>query len=95
MAPATEAGVFELFWIGVDPDVQRSGVGTELIADFESVARSGGARILTVSTSSLAATEKARRFYAARGYTRAAEDVPDYYGEGDNKVTFTKVLPVT
>lgn len=85
-------GVWELFWIGVLPDSHRAGVGSTLLADFEGIARASGARTLTVSTSSLPATDKARRFYAARGYERAAEDIPDFYGPGDSKVTFTRSL---
>lgn len=37
-------------WLGVDPDVQRSGVGTALLDDAERIGRAAGAACLALST---------------------------------------------
>lgn len=80
-------GVWELWWIGVAPNRQRTGVGAELMSFVEARVRAEGGRVLMVATSSLPALEPTRRFYMRRGY-HACGRVPDYYANGDDKVIF-------
>lgn len=49
------------------------------------------ARTLIVDTSSLDAYEQARAFYTRRGFVQEAR-IRDFYGPGDDKVTFWKQI---
>ena len=83
--------VWQLWWIGVDPARHGQGIGDDLLRFVEDhVARAGG-RVLTIETSSLPRLERARRFYADRGYT-LREVTSDAYGLGDDKLTFARML---
>ena len=92
MSESAAQVTYELVWIGVSPAYQRRGVGKLLLSDFEGRARERGGDIVIVCTSSTPSTEKARHFYNSCGYSRGTAVVADYYGPGDDKVTFTKVL---
>jgi hypothetical protein len=50
--------------------------------------RSGG-RLLLIETSALPAFDSVRRFYAKRGYAEGG-CIPDYYADGDGKVSYYK-----
>ena len=84
-------GVWELWWIGVSRAAEGTGAGRALLADAEAVARAAGARLLVISTSSTEATARARAFYERRGYFKCGQ-VPDFYGDGDDKVVFARRL---
>ncbi len=84
-------GSFDLYWIVVDPGVQRRGVGGVLLARAERAALSVGGRRMYIETSSLAKYEPTRRFYERSGYTLEARMV-DFYQPGDDKMIFGKVL---
>jgi ribosomal protein S18 acetylase RimI-like enzyme len=79
--------VWDLWWIGVDPARHGQGVGDALLSFVESEVRSRGGRMLLIETSSLPPTARARRFYEKRGYATCGR-VPDFYGEGDDKVVY-------
>ena len=83
--------VWNLWWIGVAPDEQGRGVGSELMAAVEADVTATKKTVLVVETSSQPLLEKTRRFYARRGYSECGR-VPDFYGEGDDKVIFAKRL---
>jgi len=88
------AGVWNLYFIAVDPEHQASGVGTVLLGAVESGLASRSetpARALVIETSSLDGFTATRAFYARRGYANVG-NVPDYYGPGDDKVIFWKAL---
>lgn len=82
---------WDLWMIAVAPDRQGQGVGTVLIEWVEKSARDAGGRLLLVDTSSRPKYDATRAFYVARGFVRVAE-VPDFYTDGDGKVTFSKRL---
>ena len=84
-------GVWELWWIGVAPDRQGRGVGAELLRFVEAHARDAGGRLLLIATSSLPSLARTRGFYAKRGYESSGR-IPDFYGDGDDKVIFAKRL---
>jgi len=80
---------FELYWIAVDPDQHRHGVGRSLMSLAErEIARQDG-RLISVETSSRADYLATRGFYLGLGYREAAV-VADYYAAGDSKVILTK-----
>ena len=84
-------GSFDLYWIVVAPRAQGLGIGRRLMELAErAVARCGGGRLF-VETSSRAAYARARRFYRAAGYRRAAR-LADFYAPGDHKIVFCKTI---
>jgi len=88
--PGTQSS-FDLYWIAVEPGLQRSGLGQQLLARSEArVCALGGGRMY-VDTSGRAQYEPTRRFYRAAGYAVAAE-LADFYAPGDAKVIFVKPL---
>ncbi len=83
---------FDLYWIVVAPEWQRTGIGVSLLAETESSCAASGASRMYADTSSLPRYEAARRFYEANGYRREAF-LPDFYRPGDGKVIYAKDLP--
>jgi GNAT superfamily N-acetyltransferase len=86
----TEAG-FDLFWIAVHPDRQRSGLGRDILIRTEALMRAQGARIVWVDTAGKPAYAPTRAFYERAGYRKAAE-LTDFYGPGDTKIIYEKEL---
>ena len=82
---------FDLYWIAVRPDAQRTGLGRRLMEAAEVEARALGAAVMYVETSSRTQYEPTRAFYRRIGYRSAAE-LPDFYGPGDGQVIFVKRL---
>ncbi|MEO1061196.1 MAG: GNAT family N-acetyltransferase [Actinomycetota bacterium] len=86
--------MWNLYFIATAPDRHGSGAGTTLIEHVEAELRRLGsdtARTLIVDTSSLDDYERARSFYDRRGFAEEAR-IRDFYGPGDDKVTFWKRL---
>ena len=82
---------FELYWIAVDPDARRHGLGRRLQHAAEDLARSLGADYLIAETSTVPAYAAARSFYLANGFKLIAE-VPDWHDDGDGMAIFRKRL---
>ncbi len=82
---------YDLYWIAVDPDARRGGVGRRLLAATEDAVRKLGGRLLIVETSGLPKYEPTRAFYLATGYLLEAT-LKDFYEDGDDLVIFTKRL---
>jgi len=81
----------ELYWIAVDPEARRGGLGRRLQHAAEAKARDLGADYLVAETSTLPAYAAARGFYLAGGFTLIAE-VPDWHDDGDGLAIFRKRL---
>jgi ribosomal protein S18 acetylase RimI-like enzyme len=81
----------ELYWIAVDPDARRSGLGRRLQRAVEERARHLGADYLIAETSTLPAYAAARGFYLSGGFQLIAE-VPDWHDDGDGMAIFRKRL---
>ncbi|HWC74258.1 MAG TPA: GNAT family N-acetyltransferase [Gemmatimonadales bacterium] len=88
--PGTNA-TYDLYWIVVDRAHQSQGVGTQLLGAVEQRLTTHDARLVVVETSSRDDYQPTRKFYEARGYTRAAT-IPGYYAPGDDLVIYTKDL---
>ena len=88
--PLTKAS-FDLYWIAVRPEAQRTGLGRRLMAAAEAEARALGGAAMYVETSSRPQYVPTRAFYRRLGYRPAAE-LPDFYGPGDGQVIFAKSL---
>lgn len=91
--PSTD-NTFDLYWIAVNPSVQRLGAGGLLMSEVERRLQQRRARLLVVETSSRANYAPTRRFYQKRGYEQAAQ-LRDYYARGDDRVVLTKHLAPT
>ena len=88
--PMTE-GTYDLYWIAVDPERQRRGVGDVLLEFVESQARRENGRLLMIETSSQPKYEPTHFFYRKHRYGEIAR-IPDFYAEGDDRVIYCKKL---
>lgn len=84
-------GTFNLYAIGVRKDLQGNGIGGEMMTFLEAHLKALGHRILIVDTSGTQEFELTRKFYFDRNYTHEAT-IRDFWGEGDDKMTFWKRL---
>lgn len=82
-------GVYDLYWIAVDPNARRRSVGRELITACENAVREDGGRMLIAETSGTAHYEPTRKFYFGMGYHDEAV-IKDFYSTGDDLVIFVK-----
>jgi GNAT superfamily N-acetyltransferase len=82
-------GTWNVYFIAVDSEQQRNGIGGVLMRHIEQAVVDEGARILIVETSSLPHFQKARQFYLRQGYTQEA-CIREFYKAGDDKIVFRK-----
>ncbi len=86
--------MWNLYFIATDPARHGAGAGTTIVDHIEGALRARGpsvARTLIVDTSSLDDYDRARAFYERRGFVEEAR-IREFYGPGDHKVTFWKLL---
>jgi ribosomal protein S18 acetylase RimI-like enzyme len=84
-------GTYDLYWIAVDPEIRRAGVGKLLLDWVEKDIRAKGGRLIVVETSGMEKYTPTRKFYLATGYALEAT-LKDFYKDGDDLVIFTKHL---
>lgn len=82
---------YDLYWICVDRERKKKGIGSSLIRTMESDLMKRGARHAYIDTSSTPPYDEARSFYERHGY-RVVSVSPDFYSEGDDKVVYRKVF---
>lgn len=82
-------GVFDLYWIAVDPEARRNSVGRKLLHACEEAVRQMGGRILIAETSGTPLYEPTRQFYLGMGYENEAT-IRDFYTPGDDLKIFVK-----
>jgi len=82
-------GVFDLYWIAVDPNTRRNGVGRALLTASEEAVRKMGGRIIIAETSGTAEYASTREFYVRMGYENEAT-IKDFYKPGDDLKIYTK-----
>ncbi|MBF0406603.1 MAG: GNAT family N-acetyltransferase [Candidatus Riflebacteria bacterium] len=88
--PLTES-TYDLYWIVVDPDFQKHGIGKQLMSWSESQIHSAGGTLVIAETSGKKIYEPTRKFYLGIGYREEAR-IKDFYKKGDDMVIFTKRL---
>jgi ribosomal protein S18 acetylase RimI-like enzyme len=88
--PLTQ-GVYDLYWIVVDPSAQRKGFGRYLLEYVERDVIKRGGRMLLIETSSQETYSATIRFYERNGYQLAAR-IKNFYRIGDDKLVFSKEL---
>lgn len=84
-------GVYDLYWIAVDPNARRKGVGRKLLTACEEAVRSEGGRMLIAETSGTAEYASTREFYLRTGFVNEAS-IRDFYKPGDDLKIFVKRL---
>jgi ribosomal protein S18 acetylase RimI-like enzyme len=82
-------GVYDLYWLAVDPNARRSGAGRRLLAASEEAAQKAGARMIIAETSGTSAYDGTRKFYLDTGYVMEAT-IKDFYIDGDDLAIFVK-----
>lgn len=86
------AFAYDLYWIVVEPTLQRTGVGRRLVAVMENALRaSTGRGIVRVETSGKEEYAGQRVFYERCGFSLAGRIV-DFYRPGDDLLTYVKVV---
>ena len=88
--PMTD-GVYDLYWIAVDPLQQGLGLGQLLLRFVENEVQRRAGRMLLIETSSKRSYAPTIRFYQQAGY-REISRIKDFYRIEDDKVVFCKQL---
>jgi ribosomal protein S18 acetylase RimI-like enzyme len=88
--PLTD-GVFDLYWIAVDPRQQGQGFGQVLLRFVENEVRRQRGRMLLIETSSKESYGPTLRFYERSGYDEISR-IKDFYRVEDDKIVFCKKL---
>ncbi len=82
---------FDLYWIAVDPEYAGKGIGKALLKQVEDEIIGRKGRMIVIETSSDPHYEATRGFYLRNNY-RLAETIKDFFCEGEDRVTYVKVL---
>ena len=88
--PLTE-GVFDLYWIAVDPKQQGQGIGQLLLRFVENEVRRQRGRMLLIETSSKESYAPTLRFYERSGYEEISR-IKDFYRIETDKIVYCKKL---
>jgi D-alanine-D-alanine ligase len=88
---ARTADAYDLHWMGVASDCQGQGLGWKLLQAVESHVLAAAGRVLVVEMSAQPAHSQARQFFLRQGF-RLAGDLPDFFCEGEGRLTFAKYL---
>ncbi len=84
-------GTFDIYWIAVDPSIQRQGLGQFMLRFSEENIEQQGGRLIVVETSGMARYEPTQKFYEKNGFFLAAR-IPDFYAPEDDKLIYLKTL---
>jgi ribosomal protein S18 acetylase RimI-like enzyme len=84
-------GVFDLYWIAVDPKQQGLGFGQLLLKFVENEVRRRNGRMLLIETSSKESYGPTLRFYERSGYQEISR-IKDFYRVECDKIIYCKRL---
>ncbi len=82
---------WELYWIAVHQDSRNKKLGSALLKAIEDNVRKAGGKILWIETSGRPLYASTEGFYKRNGYELQAS-LKDFYGPGDPKQIYAKVL---
>jgi ribosomal protein S18 acetylase RimI-like enzyme len=89
-APFTD-GVYDIYWIAIDPPWQGKRVGKMLVKHLENILKHENARMVITETSSQPKYDKTRLFYEKAGFHEVSR-IKDFYRIGDDKIVYIKHL---
>jgi len=84
-------GVYDVFWIAVDPKLQGRGTGRALLVAVESEVRRLGGRSILIETGGKPSYAPTRAFYESAGYAEIAR-LKDFFRVGDDKVFYARSI---
>jgi ribosomal protein S18 acetylase RimI-like enzyme len=84
-------GTFDIYWIAVEPTLQRQGAGKFMLDFVEKEIKNQKGRLAVVETSGMKRYESTQKFYEKNNYTIAAK-IPNFYALGDDKLIYIKTL---
>jgi ribosomal protein S18 acetylase RimI-like enzyme len=84
-------GTYEVYYIAVDPDNFRSGIGKLLMNKMAEELIKEGGRLILLETSSSEEYAGTRNFYLKLEYHEVAR-IRDFYKDGEDKVVYEKRL---
>lgn len=82
---------FDLYWIAVDNQYRKLGIGKKLLKEAEAKIKALGGKKIYIETSSRDQYLATRRFYLACNYQVEAV-LKEFYDQGDDKVIYVKSL---
>ena len=82
---------YDIYWIAVQEELRRSGLGVELLKKVEEKIKEMGGKRIYVETSSREQYEPTRLFYSRCGYRKEAT-LKNFYSPGDDKVIYLRAL---
>jgi D-alanine-D-alanine ligase len=88
---AGTAASYDLFWMAVEAALRGQGLGRILMTESERLISQAGGQRVYIETSHRAQYDPTRRFYDRTGY-RLEAMLKDFYGPGDDKAIYVKVL---
>lgn len=88
---ACTSASYDLYWIAVDPQFQRHGIGRVLLADVETRITAAGGERVYIDTSGRPQYAPTRAFYERNGF-RCEARLADFYAPGDDRLIYVKVL---
>jgi len=88
--PLTD-GVYDLYWIVVDPESSGKGIGKKLIQHAERFVKENNGRWILAETSSKELYGATQKFYFKNEFSIVAE-INDFYAVGDALLVFGKYL---
>ena len=87
--PLTE-NRFDIYWIAVDPENGRHGIGTVLVREMEKKLKEAGSGHIYIETSSTEGYLPARLFYEKNEYLLVSH-LKDFYRDGDDRMIYRKI----
>ncbi len=82
-------GVFDLYWIVVDPKIQNKGIGKQLLEHVENFVKENKGRWVLAETSSKDSYTATRNFYLRNNYSIVSQ-IKDFYAINDDLIVFGK-----
>lgn len=82
---------WDVYWLAVDPRLQRGGIGTLLMRHVEAEIAAAGGGDIWLETAGRDLYAPTRAFYERLDYTLEAR-LRDYYAVGDDKLIYVKRL---
>lgn len=86
---ACTLSTYRLYWLGIHNDYRNKGIGKALLKKMEDFVIENGGQKIVLETAGRELYKPTRDFYERNGY-REEGIVPDYYSEGDARITYVK-----